>query len=65
MLRLPPERSDRDSLKAGCFRLIPFDNRLEGNRLLVEANFTTQAVLVPGVIGLQTAPLSLKFQGEH
>ncbi|CDX41982.1 conserved hypothetical protein [Mesorhizobium plurifarium] len=32
LLRPPPEGSDRDPLKAGCFPLVPFGNRVEGNR---------------------------------
>ncbi|MDX8526543.1 aldose 1-epimerase [Mesorhizobium sp. MSK_1335] len=32
LLRPPPEGSDREPLKAGCFPLVPFGNRVEGNR---------------------------------
>ncbi|MEI9400823.1 aldose 1-epimerase [Mesorhizobium argentiipisi] len=36
LLRPPPEGSDRDPLKAGCFPLVPFGNRVEGNRFLFD-----------------------------
>ncbi|MBZ9764664.1 hypothetical protein LB553_27910 [Mesorhizobium sp. CA8] len=36
LLRPPPEGSDRNPLKAGCFPLVPFGNRVEGNRLLFD-----------------------------
>ncbi|MBZ9845946.1 MULTISPECIES: aldose 1-epimerase [unclassified Mesorhizobium] len=36
LLRPPPEGSDRDPLNAGCFPLVPFGNRVEGNRFLFD-----------------------------
>ncbi|WP_217571405.1 aldose 1-epimerase [Mesorhizobium sp. GbtcB19] len=36
LLRPPPEGSDRDPLKAGCFPLVPFGNRVEGNRFVFD-----------------------------
>ncbi|TPK97082.1 MULTISPECIES: aldose 1-epimerase [unclassified Mesorhizobium] len=36
LLRPPPEGPDRDPLKAGCFPLVPFGNRVEGNRFLFD-----------------------------
>lgn len=32
LLRPAPEGADRDPLRAGCFPLVPFGNRVEGNR---------------------------------
>ncbi|RAZ91295.1 aldose 1-epimerase [Mesorhizobium hawassense] len=36
LLRPPPEGPDRDPLKTGCFPLVPFGNRVEGNRFQFE-----------------------------
>jgi aldose 1-epimerase len=44
LLRPPPEGSDRDPLTAGCFPLVPFGNRVEDNRFLVDGR---EYVLAP------------------
>lgn len=44
LLRPPPEGPDRDPLKAGCFPLVPFGNRVEGNRFLFDGR---ESILAP------------------
>ena len=44
LLRPPPEGSERDPLKAGCFPLVPFGNRVEGNRFVLDGR---EHVLTP------------------
>ena len=46
LLRPPPEGSDRDPLKAGCFPLVPFGNRVEGNRFLFDGR---EHILAPNI----------------
>lgn len=36
LLRPPPDGPNRDPLRAGCFPLVPFGNRVEGNRFRFE-----------------------------
>jgi aldose 1-epimerase len=36
LFRTPPEREDRPALRAGCFPLVPFGNRVRGNRFSFE-----------------------------